>query len=94
MAEAASDSSLAPPAELVSQLGFYFSDSNLRRDRFLIRLTGADGTGAVPIETLATFNRVAAHTQDVGVIVAALRQAPGLVVSDDEQSVRRVSPLP
>lgn len=82
------------PEGLAAQLSFYFSDSNLRRDRFLLRLAGADGTGKVPVATLATFNRVAALTTDVVMMVRALRTIDSLVVSEDGASVHRAEPLP
>jgi len=91
---AATSTELTLPDGLVAQLGFYFSESNLRRDRFLLRLTGADGTGGVPVATLATFNRVAALTTDEAVLARALRSIDSLVVSDDGASVRRAKPLP
>ena len=60
--------------------------------------SGADGTGAMPIETLGTFNRIKALTQDVATIVAALRLIPGLQVSDPSeqggQTVQRTRTLP
>ena len=82
MAVVATPSPSEPSEALVEQLSFYFTDANLRRDRFMKTFTGADGTGKMPVETLATFNRVKALTQDVGTIVAALRLIPGLQVSD------------
>ena len=90
----ASASTEALPEGLVTQLSFYFSESNLRRDRFLLRLTGADGIGEVPLATLATFNRVAALTTDESVLACALRAIDSLVVSDDGASVRRAQPIP
>ena len=96
---AASAASPSEPSEaLVEQLSFYFTDANLRRDRFMKTFTGADGTGKMPVETLATFNRVKALTQDVGTIVAALRLIPGLQVSDpsdqEGHTVQRTRTLP
>ena len=96
-AAAATSSPSEPSEALVEQLSFYFTDANLRRDRFMKTFTGADGTGKMPVETLATFNRVKALTQDVGTIVAALRLIPGLQVSDpsDEgHTVQRTRTLP
>ena len=96
-AAAAAASPSEPSEALVEQLSFYFTDANLRRDRFMKTFTGADGTGKMPVETLATFNRVKALTQDVGTIVAALRLIPGLQVSDpsDEgHTVQRTRTLP
>ena len=52
----------------------------------------------MPIETLGTFNRIKALTQDVATIVAALRLIPGLQVSDPTeqggQTVQRTRTLP
>lgn len=88
----------APPSEaLVEQLSFYFTDANLRRDRFMKTYTGSDGTGKMPVETLATFNRIKSLTQEVGTILAALRLIPGLQVSDQSdqgQTVQRTRTLP
>ena len=61
--------SAAPPSALVEQLSFYFSDANLRRDRFLLNHTGQNGLGEVAISTLASFNRVKALTTDESLIV-------------------------
>ena len=47
---------------LAEQLGFWFSDANLRKDKFLLRQTGAVGTGGVDLRTLASFNRIKALT--------------------------------
>jgi hypothetical protein len=77
-----------------SQLDFYFSDANLRRDRFLKSLTGTLGTGAVPVDTLTKFNRVLALAADEAVVVAPLRSIPALEVSADGATVCRRRPLP
>eukprot|EP00308_Calcidiscus_leptoporus_P018446 CAMPEP_0119379734 /NCGR_PEP_ID=MMETSP1334-20130426/53935_1 /TAXON_ID=127549 /ORGANISM="Calcidiscus leptoporus, Strain RCC1130" /LENGTH=55 /DNA_ID=CAMNT_0007399333 /DNA_START=90 /DNA_END=254 /DNA_ORIENTATION=+ len=50
--------------ELVEQLGFYFSDANLRKDKFLRSHTGKAGTGQVRVSLLAAFRRVRALTTD------------------------------
>ena len=98
MAATATSSPSEPSEALVEQLSFYFTDANLRRDRFMKTFTGADGTGKMPVETLATFNRVKALTQDVGTIVGALRLIPGLQVSDPSEqeghTVQRTRTLP
>ena len=79
---------------LETQLRFYFSDANLRRDRFLLGLTGPLGTGSVAIDTLASFNRVRSLTADQAEVVEALRALPELSVSADGTEVSRRSPLP
>ena len=83
----------APSEELLSrlqgQLQFYFSDANLRRDKFLLARTGEHGTGEVPVATLAGFNRILAMTKDTGAIVQALRRCDVLRVSEDGLHVAR-----
>ena len=81
-------------ARLADQVGFYFSDSNLRKDRFLLTRTGADGTGSVELATLLTFKKVQALTRDVGVLRSALSSLSELQVSDDGATVRRIRALP
>lgn len=78
---------------LKEQLAFYFSDANLRRDKFLIRLTGPRGTNEVPVATFMTFNKIAAITKDQAVAVAALREVEDLRVTDDGKCVARLRPL-
>ena len=83
----------APSEELLSrlqgQLQFYFSDANLRRDKFLLARTGEHGTGEVPVATLAGFNRILAMKKDTGAIVQALRRCDVLRVSEDGLHVAR-----
>lgn len=79
---------------LIEQCAFYFSDANLRRDRFLRKHVGANGTGSVPTSILATFNRVKQLTSDSDEVVKALRAVPGLLVSEDGRTVARSRPLP
>lgn len=80
---------------LRDQLSFYFSDANLRKDRFLLRLAGPRGVGEVQIRELASFNRVKALVgSDLSAVRAALRLVPGLEVSDDGVHVWRTRELP
>ena len=80
---------------LSEQIGFWFSDANLRKDRFLQSRVGESGTGAVPLETLATFKRVKGLTSDLEVLRAAVRTRPEeLSLSEDGQSVCRLRSLP
>jgi len=80
--------------ELVEQLGFYFSDANLRKDKFLRSHTGKAGTGQVRVSLLAAFRRVRALTTDEEVVRAALARAQGLQLSADGSHVCRVHALP
>ena len=88
------DSTAQVLASLVTQLRFYFSDANLRRDRFLRQLVGPLGMLPVPVSTLSGFNRVLALTREEGTVLAALRGMPDLEVSADGLTVVRRRPLP
>lgn len=84
---------------------FYFSDSNLPRDKFLLEKVTEDADGFVDIALLCIFKRMrdllkstvtdAAQVAE-GVVVdvaAALEPSEALVLSDDRKRVRRAVPL-
>lgn len=83
--------------DIIDQIEYYFSDSNLFRDKFL-QGEIAKNEGWVALSTLLTFKRLSALTTNAAVIVDALDKSDeGLVeVSEDRQSVRRhpERPLP
>lgn len=87
----------SPPVEareaLIRQLRFYFSDANLRRDKFLQSKVGADGREWMDVGVLASFNRVAAMTRDAGEISAALTEVAEVELSPDGARVRRLEPV-
>ncbi len=84
----------AKMSALRDQLAFYFSDANLRKDRYLLQLTGPRGTGEVRIRELSSFNRVKALVgDDLEAVCTALRQVPALEVSDDGEHVWRTREL-
>ena len=63
----------AEPAEvdqqLKKQIQFYFSDSNLPRDKFLLHLTQKSPEGWVSLETISEFKKM----RDMGATVRASR---------------------
>jgi len=72
---------------------FYFSNSNLPRDKFLKEIYDSED-GWVPVATLASFKRMQSITTDLAAVVAALRKSAFLKLSDDESKVTRREPLP
>lgn len=65
-------------------------------DRFLIERLGADGLGAVPVALIASFPRVAALTDDLTRVTAAMAAIPGLAVYrsvDGSPWVHRLTPI-
>lgn len=83
--------------KIIRQLEYYFSDSNLYRDKFLQSLIGKD-EGWVEVTTLLTFKRLAALSEDHTVIVNAIEKSDeGLIeISEDRKKLRRhpERPLP
>lgn len=81
-------------AKILKQVEFYFSNSNLPRDKFLSGIVKESEEGWCPIATIASFKRMKQLTDDISVVVAALKTSEKLAVSDDGEKVRRKDPLP
>lgn len=83
---------------IIKQVEYYFSESNMRRDKFLTQKIDEDEGKWVAISVLLTFNRLKALTEDAKVIAEALlKSSNGIVeVSEDKEKVRRHpdNPLP
>jgi len=71
------------------QLDFYFSDANLRRDKFM-RATVDAGEGFVELATLLTFNRLKAmKVTEASQLVEAIKKSEMLELNEDGTKVRR-----
>lgn len=82
-------------AKILKQVEFYFSDSNLPRDKFLKGLVDKDADGWVEIATIASFARMKSLSTDNEVIVNAVKSSPTLLqVSEDGTKLKRTAPLP
>ena len=66
---------------VIHQVSYYFSNENLSRDEFL-RGHMDQREGWLPIQLLASFNRLRSLTTDVHVIAESLRYSPELEVCD------------
>ena len=89
------------------QVEFYFSDSNLPKDKFLRNLVANNPEGCkykptewslilidVELNTIAAFNRMKQLTTDLSVIVAALRKSAMLEIDAEGKLIRRITALP
>lgn len=92
VAAAPKDASLED--KIRNQIEFYFSDSNLPRDKFLRSKTGEAGDGYVDLDIVASFKRLRSLTTDVSLIRAALKNSQLVELNEDETKLRRKSPLP
>ncbi|KAL4809382.1 hypothetical protein BDV18DRAFT_131952 [Aspergillus unguis] len=81
------------PVEIRKQVEFYFSDSNLPMDKFLLSKVGGSKNNAVPLELLHSFKRMR-RFQPFSAIVEALKSSETVELADNETSVRRKVPLP
>ncbi|XP_062518673.1 la-related protein 7-like isoform X2 [Corticium candelabrum] len=81
-------------SKLQKQIQFYFSDANLRHDRFLRNEISESEGGYVSVETIAQFNVVKSLAKDLSVVQNAIQQCPDLELSGDGLKVRRISGLP
>lgn len=83
--------------DIIRQIEYYFSENNLRRDKFMIEKTGSN-EGWVEIAVLLTFNRLKQITEDAQAIAAAIvKSSSGTVeLSEDKLKLRRHpdNPLP
>eukprot|EP00038_Savillea_parva_P017224 m.227542 g.227542 ORF g.227542 m.227542 type:complete len:439 (+) comp36931_c0_seq1:71-1387(+) len=75
------------------QLEFYFSDANLRRDRFMRQFIESSHDGWVDIALLLTFNKLKTVGGTLTSVAAAALHSPHLECSDDKKRVRRTAPL-
>eukprot|EP00177_Eucheuma_denticulatum_P002697 GFKZ01004845.1.p1 GENE.GFKZ01004845.1~~GFKZ01004845.1.p1 ORF type:complete len:384 (+),score=82.74 GFKZ01004845.1:199-1350(+) len=76
------------------QLEFYFSDSNLPRDKFLRAKTEENEEGFVDIEVLLTFSRLKSLSASATSIAAAVADSTLLALNSDSTRIRRTTPLP
>lgn len=81
-------------AAVLRQLEYYFSDSNLPRDKFLRAKTEENPDGYVQISVLLSFKRLQALNATPAHIAAAASNSTLLAVDPESTRVRRVKPLP
>lgn len=64
-------------AKVVRQVEFYFSDSNLPRDKFLLQSIRASPDGLVPLATIISFSRMRTHLGLTAPTTTAAATEPG-----------------
>jgi hypothetical protein len=79
---------------MVRQLGFYFSEANLRRDAFMQAQLGDDGLQWMEVSLFLNFNRISRLATDAHAVAAALVDLAGTVeLSTCRTRVRRLAPV-
>jgi len=92
----AAAASVGPPdsAAIRKQVEYYFSDTNLPRDKFLQTAIAKNEDKWVPIETLCTFNRLKVLSTDAAAIADALAGSELVETSEDRTALRRAPSKP
>ncbi|KAF6004584.1 hypothetical protein F1559_004513 [Cyanidiococcus yangmingshanensis] len=80
--------------KLRTQVEFYFSDSNLPRDKFLRSRVEADPGGYVDLQLIVTFKRMREANATVATVAEAVAGSELVELSADKLRVRRKKPLP
>lgn len=80
--------------KVLSQVEFYFSDSNYPKDRWLRGKAAQNEEGYVPLTDIAAFKRVTQLTSDLELIKKCLEKSTKLQVNSDKTMVKRIEPLP
>ena len=98
--DAADGDNAATIAKLAERLRFFFSNANLRQDRWMRdQMTTADGgicDGPLSLEVLMRFNTLKSITKDKSLLAAAAKSddLAGLISYDEEkEEVKRVTPF-
>ncbi|GER34192.1 lupus la ribonucleoprotein [Striga asiatica] len=79
--------------KIVNQVEFYFSDINLATTDQLFKLMIKDPEGYVPLTVVASFKKIKSAIADVAQLASILRCSKKLLVSEDNNKVRRKHPL-
>ncbi|GIY05298.1 la-related protein 7 [Caerostris extrusa] len=72
---------------------FYFSDSNLAKDKFLFNLIEKDPEGYVDIEIFKSFNKIKNMTEETDIIVQALSRSTVLQMNSEKTKIKRFTPI-
>lgn len=76
-------------AQMRRQIEFYFSDSNLPGDKFLLEQTGGPENKPFPLETLHNFKRMR-HFQPFSALVEAVKNSNLLNINEKNEITRKV----
>jgi hypothetical protein len=88
-AEALSEADLKAVNDVTGRLEFFFSDANIRQDRFIRKLlmdTDGEEKGLVPVESLLKFNTIKCYTEKVEVVAKAAKALPDLLTLDSTET--------
>lgn len=80
---------------IVTQVEIYFSDSNVSKDKFLLKHIRRNKEGFVSLKLVSSFKKVKQLTKDWRVVSHALSKGSvGIEINDLGTKIRRTAPLP
>lgn len=80
--------------KIVKQVEFYFSDTNIVKDAFLLKHVRRNKQGFVSIKLIASFKKVRGLSKDWKSVRYSLQQSEQLIVNNEGTKVKRKAPLP
>uniref|UniRef100_T1INR9 Uncharacterized protein n=1 Tax=Strigamia maritima TaxID=126957 RepID=T1INR9_STRMM len=75
------------------QMEFYFSDSNLAKDRYLSHVLKSSPDEFVDIDVFLKFNKIRRLTLKKNEIISAVSSSEMLQVNDEKSKIRRITPV-
>ena len=80
---------------IVTQVEFYFSDSNVSKDKFLLKHIRRNKEGYVSLKLVSSFKKIKQLTKDWRVVAHSLTKSSNKIQLNDQGSkIRRIDPLP
>eukprot|EP00658_Telonema_sp_P-2_P007392 TRINITY_DN12756_c0_g1_i3.p1 TRINITY_DN12756_c0_g1~~TRINITY_DN12756_c0_g1_i3.p1 ORF type:complete len:357 (+),score=146.78 TRINITY_DN12756_c0_g1_i3:99-1169(+) len=80
--------------DIQTQVEYYFSDANLKKDHFFQTQIGKHPEGFIAMELLLKCNKLKMLTQDAAVVAEALKSSSLVEVNADGTMVRKVGEVP
>ena len=94
MSDVDSQALLQTDPKIKQQLEFYFLDSNLPKDKFLLTVSKKTPEGWVSLKTISEFKKMRQMDATVSKLGAAAKASDFLAVDDKAENMRRTTALP
>ncbi|GIY01628.1 la-related protein 6 [Caerostris darwini] len=80
--------------KILKQVELLFSNSNIIKDKFLLKHIRRNKEGYVSLKLISSFRKVKALTKDWRVVAHSLQSSEKLKMNNDKTKIRRTEPLP
>ncbi|EEA07833.1 La domain-containing protein [Cryptosporidium muris RN66] len=75
------------------QIELYFSDANLRHDKYMLNILQTSEQGNIPISKILSFNKIISLKANSNDIIEALKNSKSLQVNVESQTICRKVPF-